>query len=1137
MPRIFDNIKDQFKPALVETLRTSKCADFCVGYFNLRGWRAIDENIEQLTGGEGQCCRLLLGMYYSPAQEIRRIYTLNDEADGIDPKIAKQLQKQMVEDFRNQLMTGVPTSADEKGLQRLAKQLKEKKVIVKLFTRHPLHAKLYLLFRDDFNNPITGYVGSSNLTFAGLSKQGELNVDVLDQDACNKLSDWFEDRWKDKFCIDITDDLAEILNESWAREELIPPYHIYLKIAYHLAQEARAGMIEFSIPKEFKGKLFKFQEKAVQLAAQHVNRRGGVVIGDVVGLGKTIMATALAKVCQESVNYAWRTLIICPRHLVKMWEGYNYLYNLNAKILSISMAQRELPELRIYKLVIIDESHNLRNREGKRFRAIREYLAENESRLIMLTATPYNKTFLDLSNQLRLFIPEEKDIGIRPEHLIREIGEMEFERRYQCGMRTIAAFERSENIEDWRNLMRYYLVRRTRGYIMENYADTDPSNNRKYLSFQDGTRAYFPDRIPKTLKFTLDENDPDDQYARLYSENVTEIINSLNLPRYGLANYLSKEADVLADKSEVRVIENLARAGKRLMGFCRTHLFKRLESSGDTFLKSVSNHILRNCIYIYAIDNNLELPIGQMGFDVFDDSSNDEDADSLVSADAMEEYNLDDENDEQEDISENCSLLFSYETFMNTAETCYTFITETNKKKRRFKWIRSELFQKELLKNLKADTNKLIKLLKNAGEWDSARDTKLATLLDLINNKHPKEKILIFSQYADTVRYLYDELKNHVDSIEMACGDTDDPTDIAYRFSPISNFYKFREGEKEIRVVISTDVLSEGQNLQDAYIVLNYDLPWTIIRLVQRVGRVDRIGQKSDVIRCYSFLPADGIERILRLRTRVRARLRENGEVLGSDEQFFEDENERQNLADLYTENSRVLEKEGDSEVDLASKAYEIWRKATENNPELRVKVEKLPNVVFSTRKYKPDELPEGVVVYMRTSDDTDALAYIGIDGKSLTESPNEILQLAECEPRTPAIKRHEKHHEIVKQGAEWMVREQKSIGGQLGRPSGARFRVYERLKHYIEQMEKENSLYLTPELRKALDDIYRFPLRESARDILNRQLKTGLSDQELADLVQSLREDDKLTLTQEEVNLREPQIICSLGLFENTGE
>ena len=143
-------------------------------------------------------------------------------------------------------------------------------------------------------------------------------------------------------------------------------------------------------------------------------------------------------------------------------------------MLSVSRVINELPDLRRYRLVIIDESHNLRNREGKRYRAIREYIWENDSKCILLSATPYNKTYLDLSSQLRLFVPEDEDLGIRPERMLQEIGETEFIRRHQASVRSLSAFEKSEYADDWRELMRLYLVRRTRSFICTHYADKDP---------------------------------------------------------------------------------------------------------------------------------------------------------------------------------------------------------------------------------------------------------------------------------------------------------------------------------------------------------------------------------------------------------------------------------------------------------------------------------------------------------------------------------------------------------------------------------------------------------------------------------------------------------------------------------------
>ena len=293
MPRIFDNIESSLLPALRQTLSLSNRGDFCVGYFNLRGWKSIDDLIANWSGNANEQCRLLVGMQRLPQDELKIGLGSATGDEALDNQSASRLRRKLAEEFRLQLMLGMPTNEDEAGLRRLSEQLKTGKVVVKLFLKHPLHAKLYLLFRPDANNPITGFLGSSNLTLSGLSKQGELNVDVLDHDATTKLAKWFDDRWSDRWCVDITTELIEVIEQSWAREVTLDPYLIYVKMAYHLAQEARAGLNEFRIPPEFGKRLFAYQEAAVKIAAHHLNKRGGVLIGDVVGLGKTLMATAL----------------------------------------------------------------------------------------------------------------------------------------------------------------------------------------------------------------------------------------------------------------------------------------------------------------------------------------------------------------------------------------------------------------------------------------------------------------------------------------------------------------------------------------------------------------------------------------------------------------------------------------------------------------------------------------------------------------------------------------------------------------------------------------------------------------------------------------------------------------------------
>jgi superfamily II DNA or RNA helicase len=1122
VPRIFDNITDQLQIALIRTLDHAQRADFCVGYFNLRGWQLLSPHIESWRGDDDNRVRLLIGMHRTPQDDLRALFSLQRGSDDdlIDNAQLIRLKRRIVEDFRQQLMLGAPTNADEQGLRDLARQLREGKLVVKLFLRYPLHAKLYLLHQANYSAPIHAYLGSSNLTFSGLSGNGELNTEVTDTDAATKLATWFEERWNDRASLDITGELIAVIEESWARETPLTPHEVYLKMAYHLAQEAIAGLSgEFKLPTELAAILFDYQAAAVQIAAHHLNKRGGVLLGDVVGLGKTLMATALARIFQD--DYGTETLIICPKNLETMWQEYADEYRLIAKVLPISKAARQLPELRRYRLIIIDESHNLRNQEGQRYAALRDYIEANESKVILLSATPYNKSYLDLSAQLRLFIPEDRDIGIRPERYIGQIGELEFTRRHQANTRSLAAFEKSEHADDWRDLMRLYMVRRTRGFIINHYAETDPLTGRSFLRMRDGRLSYFPARVPKTVTFAANE-----QFARMVSDDVVIWINQLSLPRYGLGQFVSDKAAKKASAEEKKLLENLSRAGERLMGFCRTNLFKRLESSGASFLQSIDRHILRNAVYLHAIEHDLPLPIGTLDADTIDPNAEDEDADSVLSA--VETRTAD--PDAGDDIDE--AQRDPRKSYQERAQAAYALFA--GRYKRRFKWIRPSLFTPKLEKALREDSDQLMEVLRLCGEWLPQGDDKLLMLYDLMMRQHPGEKVLVFSQFADTVRYLAEQLTAMgLTGLAGVTGSSDDPTGLARRFSPASNRAAIAPGD-ELRILIATDVLSEGQNLQDAAIVVNYDLPWAIIRLSQRAGRVDRIGQRAERILCYSFLPADGVEQIIRLRARVRQRLAENSEVIGSDEQFFDDETLAAQLRDLYTEKSGILDFEADTEVDLASYAYQIWANATRDNPGLEKKITDLPDVVFTTRRYVGSvERPPGVLAYMKTADGSDTLAWLDADGASVTQSQYTILRAAECPPDAPAIPRHPDHHTLVMKAVELMRREDYNIGGQLGGRTSARRRTYERLKDYVEQLRREAPLFLPQDLERAVDDLYRYPLRSTARDSINRQIKAGVSNEDLARLVVALRAEDRLSLIQTEGEANEPRILCSMGLFD----
>ena len=1117
MARIYDNIESKFVNGLQDLITDVgiKRVDFCVGYFNLRGWDLVVNQIDQIPGEyvyendkqEFRHCRLLIGMHQPDEELVRQLYS-----DQVIPDAAyvQQCKLEIARDFRKQLLLGMPTKRDEWTLRRLSAQLKENKVCVKLYVAHPLHAKLYLAYSPESNrNKISAILGSSNLTYSGLTKNGELDADIENNRDLEALADWFDERWNDRFCIDIIKELIDAIDNSWAGEEVIPPYYIYLKTAYHLSADARSGVKEFTMPPEFQRELFDFQQTAVKIAARHLNsdKRGGAMIGDVVGLGKTITACAIAKIYE--MTYASSTLIICPANLQDMWDKYRKRYDLKADIMSIAKPI-DVDNARYYRLIIVDESHNLRNEQGKRYQNIKALIERQDCKVLLLTATPYNKDFSDLSSQLKLFISEDDDLGIRPEEYIRELGgdRAFLQKHSEVFIRSIKAFEKSTSLDDWQELMKLFLVRRTRTFIKDNYAKTDEATGRKYLEFRDGRKNFFPERKPKAIKF---DTMPGDQYSRLYSEEMIAMMEELRLPRYGLSQYEDTGKTANASTTDKHLLENLSRAGQRMMGFCKSTFFKRIDSSGFSFLLTLYRHILRNAVFIYAIENKLPLPIGDEN-NLPEEWIEDEDINDI--------FQTSDSNEDSE-----IDIPTDMKVYMEKARKYYELLSQKNN----VAWIESTYFKRTLKQHLKQDCEQIIKMILLCGKWDAQADQKLNELETLLNKTHKGDKVLVFTQYSDTANYIYRQLrKRGFTHIERATGGSKNPTAIVERFSPLSNNADVSSSD-ELRVLVATDVLSEGQNLQDAHVIVNYDLPWAIIRLIQRAGRVDRIGQESEEIYCYSFFPAEGVEKIIRLRTRLNARINENANIVGSDEVFFE--GNEQNLRDMYNEKSGSLDDEDDSDVDLASQAYQIWKNATDANPKLKQIIPALSNIIYSTKK-TDNAIEDGVITYAKTHNDYDVLTWYNSKGEIISQSQKKILAAMACSANELAQEPLDNHFDLVKKAIDGMKQETTSVSGILGNRFSTRFRIIDLLEHYYQQPP---TLFFDADkkqqLKYAIDDIYNFQLLEGTKFILGRMLRNSTND----DIVESILEMHKngtlCRIDEDRNKQKDPTIICSMGL------
>ena len=448
-------------------------------------------------------------------------------------------------------------------------------------------------------------------------------------------------------------------------------------------------------------------------------------------------------------------------------------------------------------------------------------------------------------------------------------------------------------------------------------------------------------------------------------------------------------------------------------------------------------------------------------------------------------------------------------------------------------WLDPSLFKRTLKQHLLKDCETIINMIKLCGEWEPANDQKLNKLEELLTFQHPDEKIVVFTQYSDTANYLYRQLKRRgLKQMAIVTGDSDNPTAIVEKFSPKSNEKTDIPASEQYRVIIATDVLSEGQNLQDSHIVVNYDLPWAIIRLIQRAGRVDRIGQLAEEIYCYSFFPAEGVENIIGLRQTLNDRINQNAEVIGSDEIFFE--GNEQNLRDMFNEKSGVLDDDDDNDVDLSSYAYQIWKNATDAKPDLARIIPTLNNMIYSTKQV--DELDKaGVVTYARTSNEFDVLTWLDGDGNVVSQSQKRILQALACSADTEAVEPLENHHELVADAVELAQQESTitNIGGMLGNRFSTRFRIIKLLEHFHEQ---QTNLFFSEEMKQelklAIDDIYNYPLQEVTKVALGQMMRRNQNQEDIVEYVLELRRAGNLCRKPEQENqIKEPTIICSMGM------
>jgi superfamily II DNA/RNA helicase len=974
---IIDNRSEKLVDHIKRMLDSSGQARFAVGYFFLSGLESIADRLEHVKE-----LRLLIGNTTNRetleqiAEGYRRLEQVESALEAQRYPKRTEMQRTAGETALNVRATIEQmdqTDEAERLVRTLIGMIEQKCLKVRIYTKGRLHAKAYIfdyandLF-DSRQRPVERYergiaiVGSSNLTLSGVSHNTELNVVVHGNDNHAALGQWFDELWGE--AQDFEEHLMQVMQQSWAAGP-VRPYDIYMKTLHTLVRERIEGKDAREIlwDDEITRHLTDFQKTAVRQAVQIIRDFGGVFVSDVVGLGKSFIGAAIAKHFERTEG--WRTLIICPAPLVEMWERANEAYQLNAMVISLGYLRGDddgtfdylVNEAKYRDFVLVDESHNFRNPDTQRYKVLQEFLAENHKHACFLTATPRNKSAWDVYNQIRLFHQEDRtDMPIDPPSL------REYFKLIEKGERKLP------------DLLSNILIRRTRNHILRWYgydAETgepvDPARFRPYLEGQRRAyvlvgekRQFFPRRVLETIEYSIE-----DTYRGLYQQlrsflgkpnkGVRRVAEGeLTFARYGLWHYVVK------DKQRQEPYVTMQRAGANLRGLIRVLLFKRIESSVYAFKQTIRRLLYVHQAFLAMLAQGI-VPAGDEAQKIIYESDLDDETalvDALERVAAIRRYKVEDFD----------------------------------------------------LPRLRADIEHDIRLFEQilalVEPITPVQDAKLNALKQrLAQAPLNGGKVLIFTQYADTAQYLYDNLNPGGARDDMAVIYSDDKSKsrVVGRFAPRSNpEFRFQARETELNMLIATDVLAEGLNLQDCDKIINYDLHWNPVRLIQRFGRIDRIGTEYDVVYGFNFLPETGIEKQLGLHHKLRNRIQEIHDTIGEDSAIL-DRSETLNEEAMYAiyeqkgSQLSLFEEEDEAFVDL-NEAEEMLRQLRKENPE---EYERIAALQDGLRAVKPGNQP-GYYVFCRAGR-YQQLFLVDAEGNIVSRDMPHILGMIRAAPDLPA--------------------------------------------------------------------------------------------------------------------------------------
>lgn len=923
--------------------------DALVGYFRASGYFKIRKFIQQTPH-----IRILVGINVD-----KLTYQANQQGLLFNPN-AEQSQEEFFNEIKKNIQEAQYDKEVEDGMYQFIEDIMSGRIIMRIHPKQNIHAKIYI-FREEVYHP-HGYgsviTGSSNLTEAGLENNFEFNVELRYDDDIKFATETFEKLWEESIEIDLTH-IEKIKKESYLNPDFTP-YEVYIKFLL----EYFGKSIDFDpnsvsdLPKGYKK--LSYQIDAVNDGYSKMIKYNGFFLSDVVGLGKTIVAALIAKrffFSNGFPSHRSRTLVIVPPALKDGWVETLETFKIdNVKVITNgSLHKLKSPET--YDLIIVDEAHKFRSDTASMYNELQKLCktktirfdgSTHDKKVILISATPLNNKPEDIANLVYLF-QDSKDSNLEEGNLQRFFREQTDKYKKLKKLKDIE--EISAGIKAVYEKIRVKVVepltvRRTRADLLGNEA---------YSKDLEEQGISFPIvKAPEKIYYQLDSN-----LDALYDRTIEALGKKLKYFRYQAIKYLVSSKKKKYPKADMVSIQ--------LAGIMKTLLVKRIDSSFEAFKQSLRR---------YRDANRVMLDMFEKGTIYIAPNLH---VNELLMADKEDEL------------------------IKQIDEARYTDPT--------IEICTPGDFDPQFIKGLQDEGDILEGLVV---EWDKiTQDPKLEEFVERLQQElfdksiNHEGKLVIFSESKETTEYLAKELKHRGFSkiLTVTSANRSDMMPVLKE-----NFDANFNGNKknDFDIVISTEVLAEGVNLHRANVIVNYDTPWNSTRLMQRIGRVNRIGSTAAEVHIYNFFPTTKVNNDIELEKKAKMKLFAFHAALGEDSQIYS--------TDEQPESFGLFDKTIDEERDEKLR-YLMWlRQLKSENPELIKRISKLPLRARVGRKNKL--IPRSTITFIRNKR-RDAFTFVREDGSVEELTFLEAVKEFQARIDEKSIPLHNLHHEQVVRAVE----------------------------------------------------------------------------------------------------------------------